>query len=87
MQGLISATNIAMSLVAKSIAEPIPQNIDDCIFGFRFIVEFSGKDDNITLITAEVLDSDWELLPEVSIQFALQVEQEIEANRKLWYNL
>ncbi len=49
----------SLLVVAKSLVEPIPYNIDDCIDGIRFIVEFAGQDDNVRVITATVLDSDW----------------------------
>lgn len=82
MQGLFSVLNIALSLAAKSLAETIPYNFDNCIFGFRYIVVFSGKEDRVTLETAEILTPDWELIPEISNKFAQQVDLMVE-NRNI----
>ncbi|NDV68556.1 hypothetical protein [Dysgonomonas sp. 25] len=86
MQGLFSMINVAKSMIAKSLAEPIPQNFDNCIFGFRCIVEFLGKDDEVILETAEILNSEWELIPEISEQFMQYVAQMVE-DRNIEYKL
>ncbi|PXV62389.1 hypothetical protein CLV62_12078 [Dysgonomonas alginatilytica] len=57
---------MSVDLVSKSLAENNPYDIDDCISGFRFIVEFKGNEDNVGILTADVLDSDWLLNIEAS---------------------
>lgn len=84
MQGLLSVMNIAISLAAKSLAEPTPENIDDCLLDFRFIIEFSGKDDKVTLLTAKILDSEWIPIEEASNQFEKEALKMVE-NRNTEY--
>ncbi|PXV66916.1 hypothetical protein CLV62_104177 [Dysgonomonas alginatilytica] len=85
MQGLLSVMNIAISLVEKSLAEPIPQNIDNCLFGFRYIIDFSGKDDKVTLQTAEILDSEWVLIEEASDLLKKEILKMVEGrNVEYW---
>lgn len=89
----------ALSLVAKSLTEPIPSDIDDCIDGIRFIVKFTGKDENVLAITAEILDSDWmpdakagEILKEKvneavhyrNIEFREAIEQAFQIRRDMY---
>jgi len=78
MQGQNSAIQIALSLVANNLSEPCPPNIDCFIYGFRFIIEFMGKYENIQLLTVEILNSDWELLPDVSITLSQEIKQIVE---------
>lgn len=76
MQVLILDTAIKMA--NKSLAEHTPQNIDNSIFGFRYIIEFSGKNDKVTLQTAEILDSEWVLIEEASDSFKKEVLKMVE---------
>lgn len=76
--------DIALSLVLKSLSEPIPQRFDNCISDYRIIVEYLGKDENISVLKAEILNTDWELMPEISSLFAKQVTQIVE-NRNIEY--
>lgn len=78
MQVHKSVIDIALSLVTKSLAESTPKSIDECISENRIIVEFTCFNEEVTLITAEILDSDWELLPSISIEFQQMVSQLVE---------
>lgn len=75
MQGINQVLQIALSMVSQSLLEPIPCNIDHCLFGFRFIVEFSGKNDNVEVLTSIVQDSDWILDNELTMRFSEEVEK------------
>jgi len=78
MQGQNSAIQIALLLVANNLYEPCPPNIDCCIYGFRFIIEFTGNYENIQLLTAEILNSDWVLIPDASKKLSQYIGQIIE---------
>lgn len=70
--------NTALSMVSKSLSEPTPQNFDNCITDYRIIVEYSGKDEKVSVLKAEILNMDWELMPEESILFIRQVTHIVE---------
>lgn len=84
MQGIFTVINIALSLAAKSLAEITPYDFDGCLLGFRFIIEFSVEGDKVILETAQILNSDWELMEESSRKFAEQVSRMVE-NRNVEY--
>lgn len=78
MQGVATVINIAIQLASGSLIDPIPQSIDDCFFGLRLIIEFSGKDDNVSLEEASILDSDWELIEDESNRLKKEILEMVE---------
>ena len=69
---------VALSKTAKSLADNIPYDIDECTDDGRFIVEFSFYCDEITLLKAEILDSDWELDIPKTEEFTTKVRNMVE---------
>lgn len=87
MQGFIAALKTILFIVSKSLDEPIPDDIDQCLYGYRFIVEFSGKDCNIELCKAETLDVDWELSSSKSELFKTEILKLIDIRNKEYSEL
>lgn len=69
---------VALSETAKSLADNIPYDIDACITGGRFIVEFSTYCYEVTLLKSEILDSEWELDKIKTEEFTLKVQRMVE---------
>lgn len=74
----------ALSLLTESLEEAVPYDIDFCIGTWRIIIELVGKNDNVKLITAEILDSDWIIDKKASEEFRTQIEEIID-NRNREY--
>lgn len=65
----------SIELVSKSITQNEPYDIDDFCTEGRIIVQFTGKGDNLSLLNAEILNSEWELLTEATQILTLQIEK------------
>lgn len=73
--GVNGVYEIALAVAYNVIISQVEQNIDFCFDEYRIIIEIDGKEDNLRLKNAEILDSDWQLLIKESSYLSQKINE------------